>query len=94
MQIDTEAAESKDLVPVMLEVCREFDSGSDADSHRLVAYVCLRDIYSRFRNSGRFLSRRDALNNLKVCEPMIRPGTTKFVTARSIQNHAILACAV
>ncbi len=36
-----EAASSKDLVPVMVVICREFTSGTEADEHRLAAYVCL-----------------------------------------------------
>ena len=55
----TQAAASKDLVDVMVEICEEFNTGSQGDQHRLAAYVCLRDIYHTLRHTGRVPSKRE-----------------------------------
>ena len=63
-----EAACSKDLVPVMVVICREFTSGTEADEHRLAAYVCLDNLYRILKVGGQNLSARDARKAAKVCE--------------------------
>jgi len=49
--LKAKAAPSKDLVPVMVDVCREFDSGTALDRHRLMAYECINEFFQLMRTT-------------------------------------------
>ena len=67
-----QAAASKDLVPVMVEICREYDTGSEGDRHRLAAYVCLETLYRILGRSPLTLTPKDAKGAAKVVDHLGR----------------------
>eukprot|EP00969_Alexandrium_andersonii_P370239 15476843-Alexandrium_andersonii.AAC.1 len=52
----TKAAENRDLLMVVAQMCNDFNSGSQRDTLRLRAAVHLARVVSTFKNAGHFLT--------------------------------------
>ena len=56
----------------MVEICREYDTGSEGDRHRLAAYVCLETLYRILGRSPLTLTPKDAKGAAKVVDHLGR----------------------
>ena len=54
--LSCKAAETNQLLIVMVELCKEVDSGSARDKHRIIALESLAAVYKIFKDAGMFLT--------------------------------------
>ena len=67
----SKAAEARDLLPVMLAICREVDTGSLRDNHRIAALESLCAVYVIFKTADIRLTDIEAASALRAYEEFL-----------------------
>jgi len=65
------AADSRSLVPVLLQMCRAFNTGSDRDAHRIIVLERIKAIYDCIFRHGHHIPRNEAEQMLSDCDEFL-----------------------